>query len=75
MTTIASYVHGMGEAKPVVGGYVKGGNAVTYMVMDDLSVKPMSCSTMSIISVLKELNVENVDHVSQAYSFQRPTCM
>ncbi|PON75319.1 hypothetical protein PanWU01x14_042860 [Parasponia andersonii] len=38
------------------GGYVKG--VVTYMVMDDLGVKPMS--TTSSVSILKKLNVKDV---------------
>lgn len=62
MTRQATYVYGAGEARPVVGGYVKGG-IVTYMVMDDLTVKPMSSSSMSILSILNELNVEDVAQV------------
>ncbi|XP_020552589.1 uncharacterized protein LOC105170877 isoform X3 [Sesamum indicum] len=38
-------------------GFVKG--AVTYMVMDDLSVKPLS--TKSTISLLQKFNVRDVE--------------
>ncbi|KAK6933233.1 Protein of unknown function DUF674 [Dillenia turbinata] len=38
------------------GGYVKG--AVTYMVMDDLTVKPMSST--SFFTVLKKFNVKDI---------------
>lgn len=37
-------------------GFVK--DAVTYMVMDDLEVKPMS--TISVISILNKFNVKDV---------------
>lgn len=38
------------------GGYVKG--VVTYMIMDNLKVKPMS--TISSISVLNRFNIKEV---------------
>ncbi|KAH7548025.1 hypothetical protein JRO89_XS14G0056200 [Xanthoceras sorbifolium] len=40
----------------VEGGFVKG--VVTYMVLDNLEVKPMS--TISSIALLNEFNVQNV---------------
>ncbi|PQQ12122.1 uncharacterized protein Pyn_27721 [Prunus yedoensis var. nudiflora] len=43
-------------ATPSEGGYVKG--VVTYMVMDDLEVKPMS--TISSIAMLNKFNVKEV---------------
>ncbi|PRQ33221.1 hypothetical protein RchiOBHm_Chr5g0055161 [Rosa chinensis] len=43
------------------GGYVKGG--VRYLIMDNLVVKPMS--TVSIVDVLKELNVMEVGVLEQ----------
>ncbi|CAL8125211.1 unnamed protein product [Prunus armeniaca] len=43
-------------ARPSEGGYVKG--VVTYMVMDDLEVKPMS--TISSIAMLNKFNVKEV---------------
>nr|XP_011469846.1 PREDICTED: uncharacterized protein LOC101308527 [Fragaria vesca subsp. vesca] len=56
-TTAAS----TGEAPCSNGGYVKGG--VVFVIMDNLVVKPMS--TVSIIDVLKELNVMEVDALEQ----------
>ncbi|KAM5569938.1 hypothetical protein ABKV19_017119, partial [Rosa sericea] len=50
-----------GEAPCGNGGYVKGG--VTYVIMDNLIVKPMS--TISIVDVLKELNVMEVGALEQ----------
>lgn len=59
MTTTATYVYGANEARPPAeGGFVKGG-LITYMVMDHLTVKPIS-SSMSTISVLNQLRVEDV---------------
>lgn len=55
------HVAGTGEVKPIEGGYVKG--MVSYMVMDDLTVKPMS--SMSKISVLNDLNVEDVAQIEE----------
>ncbi|BFG22600.1 hypothetical protein CerSpe_088740 [Prunus speciosa] len=43
-------------ARPSEGGYVKG--VVTYMVMDDLEVKPLS--TISSIAMLNKFNVKEV---------------
>ncbi|XP_022139200.1 uncharacterized protein LOC111010169 [Momordica charantia] len=64
MTTNATYVYGAKEAKPLeMGGYVKGG-MVTFMVMDDLTVKPIS-SSMSTISVLHQLHVEDVGQIEE----------
>lgn len=46
---------------PSKGGYVKG--MVTYMVMDDLEVKPMT--TISGLTSLKEFNVEEIGAVEE----------
>ncbi|KAH7537278.1 hypothetical protein FEM48_Zijuj03G0075800 [Ziziphus jujuba var. spinosa] len=43
------------------GGYVRG--VVTYMVMDDLEVKPMS--TISSLTMLKTSNVKDIAHVEE----------
>jgi hypothetical protein len=43
------------------GGYVKG--VITYMVMDDLEVKPMS--TISSISLLTKFNVRDLGAVEE----------
>ncbi|XP_030462197.1 uncharacterized protein LOC115682186 [Syzygium oleosum] len=43
------------------GGFVQG--VVTYMVMDDLEVKPMS--TISSITLLNELNVKEIGHLEE----------
>nr|GEX24992.1 pre-rRNA-processing protein TSR2-like [Tanacetum cinerariifolium] len=58
MSTLAPYVAGGGGVKGAVegGGFVKG--VVTYMVMDDLVVKPMS--TISSITMLNKFNVKEV---------------
>ncbi|KAL6126579.1 hypothetical protein ACLB2K_074626 [Fragaria x ananassa] len=56
-TTAAS----TGEALCSNGGYIKGGDV--FVIMDNLVVKPMS--TVSIIDVLKELNVMEVDALEQ----------
>ncbi|KAK4441215.1 hypothetical protein Salat_0456400 [Sesamum alatum] len=40
------------------GGFVKGGGGVTYMVMDNLEVKPMS--TICSITLLSKFNVKDV---------------
>ncbi|KAL6183480.1 hypothetical protein ACLB2K_044891 [Fragaria x ananassa] len=50
-----------GEAPCSNGGYVKGG--VVFVIMDNLVMKPMS--TVSILDVLKELNVMEVDALEQ----------
>lgn len=44
------------------GGFVKG--VVTYTVMDDLAVKPMS--TISSITVLNKFNVQEVGHLEES---------
>ncbi|KAL8136458.1 hypothetical protein V2J09_002459 [Rumex salicifolius] len=44
-----------------VGGYVKG--VVTYMIMDDLSVQPMS--TISGITLLNKFNIQDVGHLEE----------
>ncbi|KAL5569139.1 hypothetical protein UlMin_025714 [Ulmus minor] len=59
-STEVTYI-GLGPADPQVGssgegGFVKG--VVTYMVMDDLEVKPMS--TISSITMLNKFNVKEV---------------
>ncbi|KAL4576361.1 hypothetical protein LXL04_012453 [Taraxacum kok-saghyz] len=53
-----AYVKGPGAVKETAegGGFVKG--VVTYMVMDDLEVKPMS--TISSITMLNKFNVKEV---------------
>ncbi|KAI3748685.1 hypothetical protein L6452_11944 [Arctium lappa] len=58
MNTELPYVAGDGAAKLAEegGGFVKG--VVTYMVMDDLVVKPMS--TISSITMLNKFNVKEV---------------
>ncbi|GJW62874.1 pre-rRNA-processing protein TSR2 [Tanacetum coccineum] len=58
MSTVSPYVAGGGGVKGAVegGGFVKG--VVTYMVMDDLVVKPMS--TISSITMLNKFNVKEV---------------
>ncbi|PWA84187.1 hypothetical protein CTI12_AA161430 [Artemisia annua] len=58
MSTLMPYVAGGGGVKGAVegGGFVKG--VVTYMVMDDLVVKPMS--TISSITMLNKFNVKEV---------------
>lgn len=58
MNSEMTYVDGKGAARVVAegGGFVKG--VVTYMVMDDLVVKPMS--TISSITMLNKFNVKEV---------------
>ncbi|KAJ0705023.1 hypothetical protein HanPI659440_Chr14g0569001 [Helianthus annuus] len=58
MNTVMTFVAGNGAAKVAGegGGFVKG--VVTYMVMDDLVVKPMS--TISSITMLNQFNVKEV---------------
>ncbi|KAL5711082.1 hypothetical protein ACHQM5_021575 [Ranunculus cassubicifolius] len=58
MSTQLTYVPSQANISTSSGekGYVKG--VVTYMVMDDLSVKPMS--TISSITLLNKFNVGNV---------------
>ncbi|XP_073148343.1 uncharacterized protein [Henckelia pumila] len=57
MTTELPYVAPPGEqASSTEGGFVKG--VVTYMVMDNLVVKPMS--TISSITLLNKFNVKEV---------------
>ncbi|KAL6272770.1 hypothetical protein ACE6H2_023462 [Prunus campanulata] len=62
MSTRVTYVSPQASSSTVVatsgseGGYVKG--VVTYMVMDNLEVKPMS--TISSIAVLNQFNVKDV---------------
>ncbi|KAI3748687.1 hypothetical protein L6452_11946 [Arctium lappa] len=58
MTNELPYVAGGGAARLAAegGGFVKG--VVTYMVMDDLVVKPMS--TISSITMLNRFNVKEV---------------
>ncbi|KAL8247653.1 hypothetical protein R6Q59_008869 [Mikania micrantha] len=58
MSTELTYVAGESAAKEAAegGGFVKG--VVTYMVMDDLVVKPMS--TISSIAMLNKFNVKEV---------------
>lgn len=58
MNTKVTYVASQGAVKDSeeIGGFVKG--VVTYMVMDDLEVKPMS--TISSIAMLNKFNVKEV---------------
>ncbi|KAL4576364.1 hypothetical protein LXL04_012456 [Taraxacum kok-saghyz] len=58
MNNETTYVKGNGGVKETGegGGFVKG--VVTYMVMDDLEVKPMS--TISSITMLNKFNVKEV---------------
>ncbi|BFG22610.1 hypothetical protein CerSpe_088840 [Prunus speciosa] len=57
MSTVLTYISPAPTvARPSEGGYVKG--VVTYMVMDDLEVKPMS--TISSIAMLNKFNVKEV---------------
>ncbi|KAI3799797.1 hypothetical protein L1987_35100 [Smallanthus sonchifolius] len=58
MSTAMTFVAGKGVAKEAAegGGFVKG--VVTYMVMDDLVVKPMS--TISSITLLNKFNVKEI---------------
>ncbi|KAG5515317.1 hypothetical protein RHGRI_036382 [Rhododendron griersonianum] len=51
----SSYSYSSSSRKDVVEGHVKG--VVTYMVMDDLTVKPMS--TISSISILNNMRVKD----------------
>ncbi|XP_018856922.2 uncharacterized protein LOC109019147 [Juglans regia] len=58
----ANPIRSCGQCAPTTeGGYVEG--MVTYMVMDDLEVKPMT--TISGITLLKEFNVEEVGAVEE----------
>lgn len=50
----AEYVYGANEERPTETGYVK--ENVMYMVMDDLTVKPMS--SIYTISVLNAFKVD-----------------
>nr|KAJ0222665.1 hypothetical protein LSAT_V11C200093180 [Lactuca sativa] len=58
MSIEVAYVKGSDSVKEIVetSGFVKG--VVTYMVMDDLEVKPMS--TISSITMLNKFNVKEV---------------
>ncbi|KAI3748691.1 hypothetical protein L6452_11950 [Arctium lappa] len=63
MSYILSYVTGDGAAKLAGegGGFVKG--VVTYMVMDDLEVKPMS--TISSITMFNMFNVKKIGDLEE----------
>jgi hypothetical protein len=64
MTTEVSYVNPPSDIKASSsgeGGYVKG--LITYMVMDNLDVKPMS--TISAITLLSKFNVTDVGSVEE----------
>ncbi|XP_038691099.1 uncharacterized protein LOC119989564 [Tripterygium wilfordii] len=57
MDTEATYVDKPNKgSSSAEGGYVKG--VVTYMIMDDLAVKPMS--TISSVTILNKFNVKDV---------------
>ncbi|KAI3748689.1 hypothetical protein L6452_11948 [Arctium lappa] len=60
MTSEMSYVAGAVKAAEG-GGFVKG--VVTYMVMDDLEVKPMS--TISSITMLNKVNVKEIGDLEE----------
>uniref|UniRef100_A0A2P2JET1 Uncharacterized protein LOC103948371 n=1 Tax=Rhizophora mucronata TaxID=61149 RepID=A0A2P2JET1_RHIMU len=61
LVTYVSSVAGVQEAPFNEGGFVKG--VVTYMVMDNLEVKPMS--TISSITLLNKFNVENLGSLEE----------
>ncbi|KAI3748696.1 hypothetical protein L6452_11958 [Arctium lappa] len=63
MNTEASYVAEASAAKVTAegGGFVK--EAVSYMVMDDLEVKPMS--TISSITMLNKFNVKKIGDLEE----------
>ncbi|XP_071708043.1 uncharacterized protein [Rutidosis leptorrhynchoides] len=67
MNTKVTYVAGHGSVKESeeVGGFVKG--VVTYMVMDDLVVSPMS--TISTIATLNTFNVKEVGALEEKVVF------
>ncbi|KZV39332.1 hypothetical protein F511_23469 [Dorcoceras hygrometricum] len=56
MTTAVQYVSPQQEQASTEGGFVKG--VVTYMILDNLVVKPMS--TISCIALLNDFNVKEV---------------
>ncbi|KAJ9540055.1 hypothetical protein OSB04_026561 [Centaurea solstitialis] len=63
MSKAVTYVAGSGAAKVKAegGGFVKG--VVTYMIMDDLEVKPMS--TISSITMLTKFNVKEIGSLEE----------
>ncbi|KAI3721304.1 hypothetical protein L2E82_32312 [Cichorium intybus] len=63
MSSSVTYVRGSGAVKETAegGGFVKG--LVTYMVMDDLVVKPMS--TISSITLLNKFKVKEVGSLQE----------
>ncbi|XP_073290660.1 uncharacterized protein [Primulina huaijiensis] len=56
MEMVVPYVAPPGKEKSTEGGFVKG--VVTYMIMDNLVVNPMS--TISSITLLNKFNIKNV---------------
>ncbi|CAM8957915.1 unnamed protein product [Rhodiola kirilowii] len=48
---------------PPLEGYVY--HAVTYMVMDDLDIKPMSGGAIAVMSLLKPFNIKDVGDLKQ----------
>ncbi|CAL2272037.1 unnamed protein product [Prunus armeniaca] len=71
ISTKVTYVSPQASSSTVVaksgsgGGYVKG--VVTYMVMDNLEVKPMS--TISSIAVLNQFNVKDVGALQEVVAY------
>ncbi|XP_030552508.2 uncharacterized protein LOC115756751 [Rhodamnia argentea] len=64
LSWVAGPAAGAPSSAKVLGGeagYVK--SVVTYMVMDDLVVKPMS--TISSITLLNQFNVHEIGHVQE----------
>lgn len=62
MSTLAAFVTGAAQASSSVAkGYVK--EVVTYMIMDNLDVKPMS--TISSIALLNKYNVKEIGDLEE----------
>mgnify|MGYP004726411741 CR=1 FL=1 len=65
MTSVMTYVDppqtGGSDEDSKEGGFVKG--AATYMILDDLEVKPMSA--ISSIALLNELNVKDLSALKE----------
>ncbi|KAL9679630.1 hypothetical protein QQ045_017496 [Rhodiola kirilowii] len=61
MNTMVTFLYPL-SVPTEMGGYVKG--MVSYMVMDDLVVKPMS-STISIVSLLSTFNIKDVGDLKE----------
>ncbi|XP_073027776.1 uncharacterized protein [Primulina eburnea] len=61
MNTVVHYVAPPGKPESAEGGFVKG--VVTYMIMDNLVVKPMS--TISSITLLNNFNIKDVVNLQE----------